>query len=159
MKKAIISGLVVVVSTVCGVAWAGSLAPMAKLDANFGMMVSPAEREIPDASKVGMPAYPGSLVCSVTTGKWGEKGWNEIQVLSEAPYEKVTAWYQQKMKGWFCHEWSAGLAFKCSDKDPGPAGNYDPETFNVIDVLKTNTAIPCVLPGMQTGITLSFQPD
>ncbi len=159
MKKTIVITLTIMLSGVFGLAWAGPLAPLARLDDGWGMMLKPAERKVPDASKVGIPAYPGSLFCSITTGKWGEAAWSEVQILSEDSYEKVSAWYRKKMGGWFCHEWSEGLDFKCSDKDPGQAGNYDPETFNVIDVLKTNTAIPCVLPGMQTGITLSFQPD
>ena len=30
---------------------------------------------------------------------------------------------------------------------------------NVVDVSKTDIAMPCVLEGMQTGISISYQPD
>ena len=135
------------------------LAPIAKLDDMFGMIVDAAERDVPDASVVGIPAYPGSQFCTIKIGSWGEQAWSEIHLLSTSSYAEVIAWYREKMDGWYCKEWSEGASFSCSDKDPGPAGNYDPETSNVVSVSKTDLAIPCSLAGMQTGIAIQFQPD
>ena len=135
------------------------LAPMAKLDGMFGPMVDAAERDVPDASVVGIPAYPGSQFCTIKIGSWGEHGWSETYLLSTASYAEVVAWYRNEMDGWYCKEWSEGASFSCSDKDPGPAGNYDPETANVVEVSNTDVAIPCTLAGMQTGIAIRFQPD
>ena len=135
------------------------LAPIAKLDDMFGPMVDAAEREVPDTSAVGIPAYPESQFCTIKVGSWGEQAWSEVNLLSTSSYAEVIAWYRDKMDGWYCKEWSEGASFSCSDKDPGPAGNYDPETSNVVSVSKTDVAIPCTLEGMQTGITIQFQPD
>ncbi len=159
MKKIIVIALIIMLTGICGAVWAEPLAPLAKLDDMFGMMVSPAEREVPDLSKAGIPAYPGSRLCTVKTGGWGESGWSEAVLLSTDPYEKVSVWYRKKMDGWYCNEWSKGMSFSCSDKDPGPAGNYDPETANVVDVSKTDVSMPCTMPGMQSGINIRFQPD
>lgn len=161
MKKVMMVALVWMLSGALQPAQAEPLAPLANLDGMFEKMkvVSPAEREVPDASKVGIPAYPGSLFCTVKAGSMGKTAWSEVQLLSTDPYEKVTAWYRQKMGGWFCNEWSQGASFSCSDKDPGPAGYHDPETANVVNVSKTDVAIPCALPGVQTGIIINFQPD
>ena len=89
----------------------------------------------------------------------GKTAWSEVQMLSTDPYEKVTAWYRQKMGGWYCNEWSKGANSSCSDKDPGPAGYHDPEAANVVNVSKTDVAVPCALSGVQTGIIINFQPD
>lgn len=142
-----------------GYALADPIASSAKLDKKFSMMVSPEERKVPDSTVVGIPTYPGSQFCVIKTGESGKNGWNEIKLLSQDSYKKVSSWYQKKMKGWHCKEWIQGTNLSCSDKDPGPAGNYDPETFNVVDVLKTNVAMPCNVKGMQTGISIRFQPD
>ncbi len=159
MRKILVLAMALIMTGVFGLAWAGPLAPLAKLDDGWGMMLKPADREVPDASKVGIPAYPGSLFCSIKTGGWGESAWSEVQILSEDPYEKVSAWYRKKMGGWYCNEWVKNRSFTCSDKNPGSAGNYDPETFNVVDVSNIDVAIPCVLPDMKTGISIRFQPD
>ena len=159
MKKIVATALVLMFFATLGSARAEPLAPLAELDGRFGKMLSPAEREVPDLSKVGIPAYPGSLFCTIKTGDWGETGWSEAHLISTDPYEMVSAWYRKKMDGWYCNEWSKDISFSCSDKDPGAAGNYDSETFNVVDVLKNSVSIPCALPGMQTGIAIRFQPD
>ena len=159
MKRIVVTAIVLMFSVALGTARAEPLAPLAQLDGIFGGMVSPAEREVPDLSKAGIPAYPGSQFCTVKTGGWGESGWSEAALLSTDPYEKVSAWYRKKMDGWYCNEWSKGMSFSCSDKDPGAAGNYDPETSNVVDVSKTDVSMPCTMPGMQTGINIRFQPD
>ena len=157
MKKIVVTALVLMFSAALGSAWAEPLAPLAKLDGIFGEMVSPAEREVPDVSKVGIPAYPGSLFCTIETGEWGESGWHEVSLLSTDSYEMVSAWYRKKMDGWYCNEWSKDQIISCSDKNPG-VGIYDPETFNVVEVLKTDVSL-CTMPGMQTRIDISFQPD
>ena len=67
MKKIMMVALVWMPSGVLQTARAEPLAPVAELDGMFEKMkvVSPAEREVPDASKVGIPAYPGSLFCTI----------------------------------------------------------------------------------------------
>ena len=147
------------VSVVCGVAWAGSFAPMAKLDDQFKAMVMPKDREVPDASEVIMPAYPNSQFCTIDTESAGPDGWREVQLLSTDSYAKVSAWYREKMADWNCGEDSEGMDFSCSDQSPDFPGQYNPETANMVEVVKTNSSIPCVLPGMQTGIFIRFQPD
>lgn len=159
MMKSIKAILFAAVAGLSANAVAGPLAPAADLDGKFSMLVKPQEREVPDSAKVGVPAYPGSLFCTVKTGKWGPGAWSEAHLLTTDSYEKVAAWYRDHLDGWYCKEWAEGVKSSCSDKDPGDAGNYDPETFNVVDVLQTGKAFPCVLPGVQTGITLRFQPD
>ena len=158
MKKIVVATLVLMFSATLGSAQAEPLAPLAKLDGIFGEMVSPAEREVPDVSKVGILAYPGSLFCVINTGDVGESGWSQAYLLSTDPYEMVSTWYRKKMDGWYCNEWLKDINFACSDKDPG-AGIYDPETFNVVDVSKKDVPFPCTMPGMQTGIAIRFQPD
>jgi len=160
MKKGrVLSGFCIAALCVFSSAWAGPLAPSAPLDEGMAMAVPPEDRVVPDASAVGIPVYPGSRFCTVTQGRWGPKGAVEVRLLSAAPYAEVRNWYGKKMKGWHCREWGEGVLFKCSDRDPGPAGNYDYESFNVVKVVKTEVAVPCVLEGMKTGITISYQPD
>jgi hypothetical protein len=127
----------------------------------FGRAVSPQERKVPDASEVGIPAYPGSQFCTIAKDKVSATAWSEVLLLSTESYEKISAWYLKKMKGWHCNELVKGSRLICSDKDPGPAGRYghDPETFNVVDVVKFNISIPCDVKGMQTSISINFQPD
>ncbi len=143
------------------VAWAEPLAVSAKMEKMFAMAVNPEERKVPDASEVGIPAYPGSQFCYIKKNDMSASAWSEVALLSTESFGKVSAWYQKKLKGWYCDELSKGARLICSDKDPGPAGRYgqDPETFNVVDVVKIDVAIPCVLKGMQTSITIKFQPD
>lgn len=100
MKAILMVTLVGVLSATPGAAQPGSLAPEAQLDDKFGMLVGPEERAIPDDSLVGIPAYPGSLFCTVKKGEYGPTGWTEAQLVSTDPYENVSAWYKQKMKGW-----------------------------------------------------------
>lgn len=142
-----------------GYAMADPLAPSAPLDPMMGMMASPADREVPDASEVKIPVYPGSQFCTVKKGEWGPTGATGVQLLSGDSYERVAKWYVAKMKGWHCKEWAAGTQLTCSDRDPGEAGNYDYETFSVVEVMKQNVSIPCTLSGMQTQIKISYQPD
>ena len=159
MKKTVIFIMVVTICAISSGTWAGPLASSAPVNKMYSTIVTPQERQLPDASEVGIPAYPGSQFCTITKGNWGKSAWNDIQLLSKDSYKKVSAWYRDKMKGWHCKEWAEGIKFSCSDKDPGPAGNYDPETFNVVDVLKNDMPDPCDLQGMQTGISIQYQPD
>jgi len=140
-------------------AMAGPLAPSADVDGKMAMFVKTQERQVPDSSEVGIPAYPGSSFCTIKRGKWGPGAWSEVHLLSADSYEKVAAWYRENLDGWHCKEWAPGLKTSCSDKNPGEAGNYDPETFNKVDILKTEKTLPCILPGLKTAITLMVQPD
>ncbi|WP_020675008.1 hypothetical protein [Geopsychrobacter electrodiphilus] len=159
MKKIIIFALFLMVFVACGMAWAGPFAPMAKLDDKFKSMVQPKDREVPDAAEVVMPAYPNSQFCTIDPDSSGPEGWREVQLLSTDPYAKVSAWYREKMSDWHCLEETRGMSFSCSDENPDVPGQYNPETSNVVEVVKINVPIPCVLPGMQTGIFVRFQPD
>ncbi len=143
-------------AAICG---AEPLAPSAPLDPGMAMMVTPTEREVPDLATVKIPAYPGSEFCSVKKGKWGPSGAVWVQLLSKDSYAQVSQWYEKKMKGWYCREWGQGVVYNCSDKDPGEAGNYDYETFNVVEILRSNLSFPCRVEGMKTQIAISFQPD
>jgi len=117
------------------------------------------ERRVPNTEELDIPLYPGSLFCTVNRGKWGDGGWVETHFYSTESYEQVVAWYRAKLPKWHCKEWVAGFNFNCSDKDPGEAGNYDPETFNSVEILKTAISGVCKVSGVQTAITVYFQPD
>ncbi|MFQ5639981.1 MAG: hypothetical protein ACE5IR_18530 [bacterium] len=153
------TGLCVILASLVPSAMAEPIAPSAPLDPVMGVMVSSADRQAPDADEVKIPAYPGSRFCTAKKGKWGPTGATEVQLLSSDPYEKVAKWYTEKMTDWHCKEWAPGTQTTCSDRDPGSAGNYDYETFNVVEVMKQAVSMPCTLNGMQTQIKISYQPD
>jgi len=157
-RKIVIVGLLLG-SCIVSNAVAEPLAPGADIDAKMAKLVKAKDRVVPDTSEVKVPAYPGSKFCSIKKGKYGPTAWNTVLLLSVDSYEKVTAWYREKMGGWYCKEWSTGITSSCSDKDPGAAGNYDPETFNVVKITKSDRAFPCVLSGTKTLISIQFQPD
>lgn len=86
------------------VATAGPIAPMLPLNdfgkksyAAEGKTVADAEKELPTAEEVGIPAYPGSRV-----GMSGESNGvlSMVQLLSQDSPDKVIAWYKEHLDGW-----------------------------------------------------------
>ena len=137
------------------------LAPSANLDKVFAMFALPEERQVPDAKDVAIPAYPGSQFCTIKKGEWGKTGWSSAHLLSTDSYDNVSSWYRNKLKAWRCDDLVKGESLSCSDKYPDHAGPYvlDSETSNVVEVVKMNVPVPCVMQGMKTAITIRFQPD
>ena len=159
MKKTAMMMTMLTVSGLAIPAWSAPIAEVAPLKKAMADLIEPGERQVPDTGEVKIPVYPGSLFCTVNKGEWGASGWTEVHLVSRDSYEKVVGWYRENLPGWHCSEWAPGILFKCSDKDPGVAGVLDPETFNVVEILKNNKSMICDVPGVQTSITIDFQPD
>jgi hypothetical protein len=58
---------------------------------------------IPDVARVGIPAYPGAKIIrsfAVDAQPSGYEGLPILELISADDYEKVVAYYQQKLPSW-----------------------------------------------------------
>lgn len=161
MKKIMMMALFLTLSSANVTVWAEPLAASANLEKMFAAFIPPEERHVPDVKDVGIPAYPESKFCTIKKNELSKTAWSEVHLLSTDSYKKVSAWYRNKLKAWRCEDLVKDESLICTDKDPGTAGPYvlDPETFNVVTVIKMDMSMPCVLQDMQTAISIKFQPD
>jgi len=106
MNKSIIA-LTVISVVFTTTAFAGAYADKVKITSSttpMGEMVIKGAK-VPDASKVGIPAYPGALVFQ--TREYGEMKSNGkpylayVKLLSADPVDKVVEWYKKKLPNYF----------------------------------------------------------
>lgn len=107
MKSRTLSYAMMMLALMGGSVMAGPLAEKVKITSStspMGQMMIQAAK-VPDASTVGIPAYPGALIFQ--TREFGQMKANGepylpyVKLLSADPVDKVVEWYKKKLPNYF----------------------------------------------------------
>jgi len=110
MKHRIITVAMLILTLLGNAAQAGPYAEKVNITSSSSPMgqLFIKDAKVPDASKVGIPAYPGAVIFQ--TREFGQMKGNGIpylpyiKLLSSDPVEIVVNWYKQKLSSFFFEE-------------------------------------------------------
>ncbi len=121
-------------------AWSGPLVDQSA-PLHSKARVTEAQRVVPDADEVGIPAYPGSRFCFHSSSG----SFNTVLLLTADAYQQVKAWYARRLKGWTCVPYNAK-----DDKFNCVRGT------DLVQIQKGTSSKVCELDGLQTLIGIQY---